>query len=498
MHERRFVVIGAGPAGLAAAHRLTSLGHRPLVVEKSAALGGLARTAEYRGYRFDMGGHRFFTKSAEVERFWTETLGDDFVVRPRLSRIFYRGRFFKYPLEAMNALAGLGPLETLRVAGSYLYWRLFPHAREDTFEEWVTNRFGRRLFRIFFESYTEKVWGLPCSEIRAEWAAQRIRNLSLGTVLRSLLWKPGRAVRSLIEEFHYPRLGPGMMWEAVAREISRRGGEVLLNGGVRRIERKGNRITHVVVGNGDGGGRDERIAATDFISSMPIGEFVARLDPPAPDAVRAASAHLRHRAFLTVCLVVDAQDLFPDNWIYVHDPSVRVARIQNFGNWSPDMVPEPGRTSLGLEYFCNEGDAVWTMADADLVAMGRSEIERIGLARADQVVDGCVFRVPAAYPIYDASYAAHLRVVRDFVDGLENCRMAGRNGLHRYNNQDHAMLTGFEAARSLASGEPGDVWGVSDDPEYFEEAAAAKSPSTRRGAGLAPLLKHAAAALFVR
>jgi protoporphyrinogen oxidase len=466
---RSFVVIGAGPAGLTAAYELARAGHPPLVLEKESLVGGLARTESYRGFHFDLGGHRFFTKVPEVEALWRQVLGAEFERRPRLSRIYYEGRFFDYPLRPWNALAGLGPVQAVLVGLSYLRWQVAPYPAEDTFEQWVTNRFGRRLFRIFFKSYTEKVWGVSCSELKAEWAAQRIKDLSLWTAVQSMFVTPRRTIKTLIEEFDYPRLGPGMMWNAFRGEVVRLGGLLHTDREVVAIERDGDRVEAVVT---TANGTRERHAGTDFVSSMPITELVARLDPPAPDAVRAAAAQLTHRAFVTVCLVVDAPALFPDNWIYIHDPAVQVGRIQNFKNWSPAMVPDPAKTSLGLEYFCTEGDELWRTSDAELVALARREIAQIGLARAEQVEDGCVVRVADAYPVYDSDYREHLDVVRAYVDGLANLQTIGRNGLHRYNNQDHAMVTGMLAVRNALHGERHDLWSVNTDQEYHEEIAA--------------------------
>ena len=462
-----FVVIGGGPAGLTAAYQLGLRGVSPIVLEQQGIVGGLARTESYQGFHFDMGGHRFFTKVAEVEAIWREVLGADFIRRPRLSRIYYDGKFFHYPLKPWNALAGLGAFQSVLVGISYLRWQLFPHREEETFEQWVTNRFGRRLFRTFFKTYTEKVWGVSCSELKAEWAAQRIKDLSLRTAVLSMFIRPQNTIKTLIEEFDYPRLGPGMMWNAMREAIHRDGGEVRLDSEVVAIGRNGTRISNVVVASN---GSRETIPGTHFISSMPITELVARLDPPAPPEVRAAAAKLSYRDFLTVCLIVDAPDLFPDNWIYIHDAAVRVGRIQNFKNWSPDMVPDLGKSSLGLEYFCTEGDDLWCMPDAELIALGTREIEKVGLARAEDVVDGCVRRVPKAYPVYDASYREHLDVVRSFVDRFENLETIGRNGLHRYNNQDHAMMTGMLAVRNLLDDETNDLWSVNTDQEYHEEA----------------------------
>jgi protoporphyrinogen oxidase len=349
---------------------------------------------------------------------------------------------------------------------SYLRWQLFPYKQEDSFEQWVTNRFGKQLFSIFFKSYTEKVWGIPTSELSAEWAAQRIKDLDLKAAVLSMFIRPQKTIQTLIEEFHYPRRGPGMLWTMVKEDIERKGGEVRLNTKVCGIQRDGNRVTGI---NVDWQGNDETITGTDFISSMPITEFIQKLYPPPPSEVLEAARQLTYRDFLTVCLILKVDQLFDDNWIYIHDPNVKVGRIQNFKNWSPDMVPYAGMTSLGLEYFCNEGDELWTMADEGLIALGRQEIEKIGLARASDVVDGVVFRVEKSYPVYDSTYRTHLAVLREYVDTLENFETIGRNGLHRYNNQDHAMLTGMLAVRNLLLGEKNDLWVVNAEQEYHEE-----------------------------
>jgi protoporphyrinogen oxidase len=466
MPDRTVVVIGGGPAGLTAGYELAKFDLRPVVLEAQPIVGGLASTQTYKGFYFDMGGHRFFTKAEEVRKMWDEVLGGEFLLRPRLSRIYYNGKFFYYPLRPFNALRGLGVWQSLLVLLSYVWWQLFPSRQENTFAEWVTNRFGRRLFRTFFETYTEKVWGISCSELKAEWAAQRIKDLSLKSALLSMFVKPQKTIKSLIEKFHYPRLGPGMMWNAVKAEIERRQGAVRLNSEVVRINRTGRRIDSVVVRSNGG---EEVIRGDDFISSMPVTQLIKRVDPPAPPEVLAAADHLKYRDFLTVVLIVNRPHIFDDNWIYIHDPQVKVGRIQNFKNWSPDMVPDPGKTSLGLEYFCTEGDAVWVTPDRDLIELGKREVERIGLARAADIEDGCVVRVPKAYPVYDADYRNYLATIRQYVDGLENLQSIGRNGLHRYNNQDHAMLTGMLAVRNMVLDEQNDLWSVNTDQEYHEE-----------------------------
>ena len=463
---RQVVIIGGGPAGLTAGYELTKHDVQPVVLEQYDKVGGLARTENYKDYHFDMGGHRFFTKSEPVNQMWQEVLGDEFLRRPRLSRIFYQDKFFFYPLKIRNALSGLGLWQAILIVLSFIRWQIFPYKKEESLEQWVTNRFGKRLFEIFFKTYTEKVWGIPCSELKAEWAAQRIKNLSLKSALMSMVVKPGDSITTLIEEFHYPRYGPGMLWTEVKRQIEKREGKVLLNSPVTRIHRTGKCIDYVVISkNGSG---EEIVSGTDFISSMPVSEFIRKLDP-VPTEVLEAANQLGYRDFLTVCLIVDKTELFPDNWIYIHSPEVRVGRIQNFKNWSPDMVPDSSKTSLGLEYFCTEGDDLWNMSDADLIELGKRELERIGLAQARDIVDGCVFRVPKAYPIYDADYAEYLQIVRNFVDGLENFQTIGRNGLHRYNNQDHSMITGILAVRNLVFGEKNDLWSVNVDAEYHEE-----------------------------
>ena len=460
------IIIGGGPSGLTAAYELTKQQQTPIVLEKNDKVGGIARTENYRGYHFDMGGHRFFTKSVQVQQFWQEILGDDFLRRPRLSRIFYKNKYFHYPLKPFNALLGLGPIEGIRIIGSYLRWHLFPYKQEETFEQWVTNRFGKRLFETFFKSYTEKVWGIPCSELKAEWAAQRIKDLSLKTAITAMFLKPQETIKTLIEEFDYPRRGPGMLWTAVQDRINAQGGDVQLNSNVVGIQRDGQRITGVTVAEN---GRTHTLNGRSFISSMPVTQLLQWLDPPPPDHVLHAANQLNYRDFLTVCLIVKKPELFPDNWIYIHDPSVQVGRIQNYKNWSADMVPDSAMTSLGLEYFCNEGDPVWNMPDDELIALGKQEIAKIGLAEPEDVVDGAVFRVEKSYPVYDSDYEASLETIKVYLATLENLQTIGRNGLHRYNNQDHAMLTGMLAVRNLLFGEQNNLWQVNAEQEYHEE-----------------------------
>lgn len=463
-----YLVVGAGPAGLTGAYLLASRDYPVLVVEKDRQVGGISRTAQYKGFRFDLGGHRFFTKVPVVAELWRSMLGPDLLRRPRLSRIFYGDRFFDYPLRAMNALSGLGIVTAIQVALSYAWIRLRPIRPEVSLEDWVSNRFGRRLYRIFFKTYTEKVWGIPCHSIGAQWAAQRIKGLSLWTAVVSMLFgrfRRGKQITTLIEEFDYPRFGPGMMWERFQEEITARGGRVELGTEAVRLLHDGSRITAVGF---EQDGKQKTQPVTAVLSTMPLRQLVASLSPAPPKAVRDAAARLNYRDFLTVALVIDQPTLFPDNWIYIHDPRVKLGRVQNFKNWSPEMVPDPAKSCLGLEYFCFEGDGLWTMSDAELVELGRRELGAIGLADPAKVVDGTVVRVPKAYPVYDEGYLEALAVVRDYLLGFGNLQVAGRNGMHKYNNQDHSMVTAILAVENLLGGHH-DVWAVNDDDEYHEE-----------------------------
>ena len=464
--NRHVVIIGAGPAGLTAAYELVRTNVPVTVLEQDNIVGGIARTEFFQGYGYDIGGHRFYTKLREINALWQSLLGEKFLRVPRLSRIHYKGKFFYYPLRLGNVLRALGIVESAWIFLSYVRAKMFPLVPEESFEDYVCNRFGRKLYYLFFKTYTEKVWGIPCTEIRAEWAAQRIRGLSFASVVKSALWGSGRAqYKSLIEEFDYPQQGPGMMWEAFASAVCAHGGEVMLNAPVTRLHRNGMRLTHVTFTQDDAA---RTLNGTDFISTMPLRELINALEPPPPpDVLRAANA-LNYRDFVTVVLIVDKPDLFPDNWIYVHTPDVHVGRIQNFKNWSKAMLPDQSKTSLGMEYFVNEGDRMWNMSDAEWIELAKRELEAIGLARASDVVNGTVKRMPKAYPVYDALYREHLGIVRGYLDAFENLQTVGRNGLHKYNNQDHSMLTALLAARNIL-GAAHDVWAVNTDLEYQEE-----------------------------
>ncbi len=461
------MVVGAGPAGLTAAYLLAKRGTRVTVLEADSVVGGISRTAQYRGYRFDIGGHRFFTKIEPVDALWREILGDQFISVPRLSRIHYGGKFFDYPLKAGNALRGLGLWNAMMIVLSYAWSHVRPYPVEDNLEQWVSNRFGKRLYRIFFKTYTEKVWGIPCTEIRAEWAAQRIQGLSLAKAILNAasLQKRSAGIKTLINEFQYPRLGPGQMWEMATKRIVEMGGEVLLGHEVTRLEIRDGRAVAAWTRSPKG---ERRIAAAHVISTMPLRHLVRSLEPAAPQHIIDAGAGLNYRDFLTVALMLDQETVFPDNWIYIHTPGVKVGRIQNFNNWSRAMVPDPGKTCLGLEYFCFEGDGLWTSRDEDLVALAGRELAELGLADATRVFDGCVVRMPKAYPVYDSAYGAHLATVRSHIDPIANLHTVGRNGMHKYNNQDHSMFTAMMTVANML-GASHDVWAVNTDFEYHEE-----------------------------
>jgi protoporphyrinogen oxidase len=490
------VVIGAGPAGLTAAYALGKAGEPAVVLEASDVVGGISRTVERDGWRFDIGGHRFFTKVPEVEALWHEILPDEeFLLRPRMSRIYYRGKLFDYPLKAANALGNLGIVEAVRCVLSYLLVRLRPPRDQSNFEGWVAARFGWRLYRIFFKTYTEKVWGVDATEIQADWAAQRIKNLSLlSAVTNALLPKRNQKdIASLIEEFQYPRLGPGQMWERCAEHVERLGGAVLFDAPVTRIERNADGATAVVSDTPDG---PLRLETADVVSSMPIGELVRSFDPPAPAAVLAAADDLRYRDFLTVALVVPERFSFPDNWIYIHSPGVRVGRVQNFGSWSPYLVKD-GRTCLGLEYFVDEGDDTWNASDDELVDLATREIRELGLVTGDVVEAGYVVRQHKAYPVYDEHYKRNVEVLRRWLESaVPNVHPVGRNGMHRYNNADHSMLTAMLTVENLLAGaQRHDIWAVNVEDDYHEEQRTplAPYPSTSSGSGRdAPVIPRAA------
>lgn len=472
--------IGAGPAGLTAGYLLSKKNHDCLVLEKDPNyVGGISRTVSYKGFRFDIGGHRFFSKSEEVCALWDEILGDDFIERPRKSRIFYKNKFYSYPLKPFEALFNLGLVESMLSLLSYMKAKLFPKRPVQSFADWVSNQFGPRLYQIFFKTYTEKVWGMPCEDISADWAAQRIKGLSLMSALMNAL-RPARkskqqgdVIKSLITTFRYPRLGPGMMWEAAEGKIKAMGNQVLLDAEVECLSYDADRRLWQVQYHHQG----ERVTLLSeyVISSMPMRELVHALSPTPPEEILAAAQALKYRDFLVVALIVDAAGHFDDNWIYIHDSSVKVGRIQNFRSWSTELIPDDEKNCYGMEYFCFEGDGLWNSDDDSLIALAKSEIVKIGLVTDAEVIDGAVIRQAKAYPVYDGDYKNNINIIREYID--KHCPglcPVGRNGMHKYNNQDHAMMTAMLTVENIDAGEKRfDVWHVNQDAEYHEGSSVA-------------------------
>jgi len=474
----KVVIIGAGPAGLTAAYLLAKHGAQVTVLESDPEyVGGISRTAKYKGFHFDIGGHRFFSKSREVEDFWDEILPEDMLTRPRSSRIYYRGKFFSYPLRPLEALSNLGFVESFLCGLSYARARCFPEPNPKNFTQWVSNAFGKRLFNIFFRTYTEKVWGMRCEEISADWAAQRIKGLSLGRALLGAVI-PRRAgdrsavVKTLINSFRYPRKGPGMMWETCAEKFRSLGGGIELGrtvGACRFDESTGEwTVTHT---GPDGSVRS--VTADHVISSAPMRTLAGMLSPGLSARALASANALKYRDFLTVVLICRHEQSFADNWIYIHEPGVKVGRVQNFRSWSPEMVPDPSLSCYGLEYFCFEGDNLWNAENSDLLSLAAREMESLGLCKPGEVVDGCVVRQAKAYPVYDDDYASHVETLRRELDErFPTLHLTGRNGMHRYNNQDHSMMTAMLTARNILAGEKiHDVWNVNEDAEYHESGS---------------------------
>lgn len=464
-------VIGAGPAGLSAAYILGDSGIDTTVLEMSGQVGGISRTIERDGFRFDIGGHRFFTKDEEVERFFREILGDEAIWVSRSSKIFYRNKYFDYPLKPANALLGMGVGTTARCLFDYGFIKvknLFKKPEIVSLEDWVSNEFGRELFKLYFKDYTEKVWGIDCSRICAEWAAQRIRGLSLRVAIKDALFANNNGkVATLIDKFMYPKLGIGRISERLADAVRAKGNEVRMASKAVAVNHENGRVVSVDV---ESAGGSYRLAVGNLCSSMPLTGLVLAMKPEAPADVVAAARKLRYRDLVTVNLMVDKPQVTDDTWIYIHDPSIELGRIHEPRNWSPAMAPA-GKSSIVAEYFCFAGDDIWDMEDEALINLTIRDLDtRLGFLKKEEVIGGFVVRTPKAYPMYELGHEEPLQKIRDYIGGFANLQIIGRYGTYKYNNMDHSMKTGILAARNLL-GESHDVGQVNVDKEYHEEKA---------------------------
>ena len=461
------LIIGAGPAGLTAAWEAEKHGIKTLILESDKEIGGISRTVERNGWRFDIGGHRFFTKVDEVYQIWDEILDkEDFLLRQRMSRIYYKNKFYDYPLKASNALFNLGIIESVRCVLSYFYIRVFPPKNQDNFEDWVAARFGWRLYNIFFKTYTEKVWGLDARTIGSDWASQRIKNLSLIKAILNAFQinKSGEIITTLIDKFKYPKYGPGMMWETAYKKLEEKNHKILLSSKVVEISKENDKYK-VKIDSG------EEFEAKNILSSMPLAHLPKTIKPVPDKNVLESGQNLKFRDFLSVALVIDEKDAFPDNWIYIHEPEVKVGRVQNYGSWSPYLVKD-GKTCLGLEYFVNIGDELWTMKDEDLISLAKDELEKLSLITKDSVLEGYVVRMPKAYPVYDLNYSDNIKNISTWLNKEHtNIFPIGRNGMHRYNNQDHSMMTAIKSIRNILNGENNNIWEVNVEDDYHEEVS---------------------------
>lgn len=449
IQKKEAVIIGAGPAGLTAGTELLRLDNvNVTVLERDNIIGGLARTNDYKGYRYDIGPHHFITDSEEVMTWWLDLMGDDFHPHKRFTRIYYNNHFFNYPLEPFNVITGLSLVECIRSVMSYAKARLFPIKNPKTFQDWISNRFGSRLFGMFFKTYTEKVWGIPCDKISSDWAAQRIKGFSLGHAIFYAFF--GRffkknVPRTIQDTFYYPSLGSGTLWERAAERLTKMGGEILLGQQVSKIEHDHTKITAVAALQSDG--FERRFAGDDFFSTMPLQALIKSLSPQPPAEVVEAAKALQYRGLITINLVIDKSKIIPDHWLYVHEKSVRMGRIGNMNNFSVKMVADEKHTALSLEYFAFVNEPFWQLSEKELVKIGAAELEKLNLVKASDVIDGMVVKTSEAYPVYDQNYHKHLGIVLGYLKHFKNLHLMGRNGMHRYNNMDVAMLSALHAVK---------------------------------------------------
>ena len=464
-------ILGAGPAGLAAAYTLTKQGQSVVVVERDGQVGGLAKSIEYQGFILDYGPHRFYTKIAPVLQLWDEVLGDEQVTVNRLTRIYYGGKYFSYPLKAKQVLSALGLIESLRIVLSYLSVRLFPKPQTNNFAEWVENKFGKRLSEIFFEGYTEKLWGIPCTEISPDWAAQRIKGLSLSKAIKNAILGNDGKVKNLIDQFQFPRLGSGQLYEKIAEYLQQHQQPILLNTEVIQVHHHNSQVSHITLKNRITK-KENTVACGGLISSIPLTHFVQQLQSSPPEKVIDAAKSLKFRNTILVYLIVEGGNIFPDNWLYINDPRVQVGRVTNFANWSPEMLANTEQTPLCCEYWCNFGDDLWQCPEDELRILAEKDLRKIGLLKNQAVSDGFIVRLPRTYPVYAGNYQASLSEIQGYLQTFQNLQLVGRYGAFKYNNQDHSLLMGIFAAENVLTPGKHDLWNVNSDSEYVEEASA--------------------------
>lgn len=466
--NKETVILGAGPAGLAAGLKLSEQGIPVIIIEKDNQVGGMSKTIKYKGYSFDLGPHRFFTKSPEILGFWKKLLGSEFLGVSRLTRIYYRKKFFNYPLKPINALFGLGLINSTGIFLSYIKSKIFPYKEEINFEQWVSNRFGKKLYRTFFKTYTEKLWGIPCTKIQAEWVAQRIKGLSLRTAIKNAFFpdKSGK-IKTLVEEFYYPKHGAGSMYKKMAEEIEAKSNKIILGHKVAKINLQNYKIKSVTIKNL--AEEEDEITGDNFISSIPITALVKKLFPKVPKKVFEAASRLKYRSTIFINLVIDCPPPFPDNWIYVHEPATKMLRLTSVANFSPHMLKDKDKTALALEYVCNEGGRFWKAKDRDLIKLGIGDLKKIGLIKKGKLIDGFVVRVPKTYPVYNQDYLKNLKIIRSYLKKISNLQLIGRYGMFKYNNMDHSIMTGFAAAENILENAKKDIWKINTDEEYHEQ-----------------------------
>ena len=464
-------ILGAGPAGLAAAYTLNKLGYSVVVVERDSRVGGLAKSFERQGFLLDFGPHRFYTKLTPVLKLWDEVLGSEQVTVDRLTRIYYNNKYFSYPLKARQVLVALGLKETVRILLSYVRSRLFPNKNPQNFAQWVTSKFGRRLFEIFFQGYTEKLWGIPCQEISADWAAQRIKGLSLAKAIRNAILGNDGKVKNMIDRFQYPKYGSGQLYENIAETLQKNNQTLLLNTEVTQIHHTEGKVTQLTLKNRQTG-EEETVNCGGVISSIPITVFLQQLQHPPSDRILNHAKSLKFRHTILVYVIVESSQLFPDNWLYINDPRVEVGRVTNFANWSPHILPNSHQTPLCCEYWCDFDQPLWQQDEGQLIEKAERELRKIHLLNNEKVSGGFVVRLPRTYPIYAGNYKTALAEIQDYLQKFDNLQLVGRYGSFKYNNQDHSLLMGILAAENVLTPGKHDLWSVNSDSEYVEEASA--------------------------